>query len=145
MSSPLPHRAELKAQARRLRDALAHSGTPLSQSQALEAIARQHGLRDWNTAHALAPDAPLPPPARWQVGMAVRGRYLGHDFTGRVKAARQAGAYWQLTLVFDQPVDVVASRQFSNFRTQVNATVNGQGVTIERISDGTPHLAVFAV
>jgi uncharacterized protein YfaS (alpha-2-macroglobulin family) len=141
MTTPLPPRAELKAQARRLRAAMAETATPLSQSQALEAVARQHGLRDWNTASALAPAEPA---ARWQVGGRVRGRYLGQDFTGRIKAARESGAYWHLTIVFDQPVDVVTSPHFSNLRRQVNGTLNGQGVTAERTSDGTPHLVVFA-
>ena len=45
---------ELKAQARRLRQAMAERGDDMSHSTALELIAKQHGLRDWNTLSALA-------------------------------------------------------------------------------------------
>ena len=45
---------ELKTQARRLRQAMAERGDDMSHSTALELIAKQHGLRDWNTLSALA-------------------------------------------------------------------------------------------
>lgn len=142
MTSNLPTRNALKQQAKRLREAMVEAGTPLSQSQALETVARQHGARDWNT---LVASAPMQDPARWQVGTTVHGRYLGQTFRGRIKAAREAsGGYWHLTLVFDKPVDVVTSAAFSNLRSQVNCVVNGQGVSVEKTSDGTPHMAVFA-
>jgi hypothetical protein len=154
MTSPLPTRAELKAQARRLRDSLTDTGQPLSHSQALEAIARQWGARDWNTLAAAAPDTPPATPpktppesplARWQVGARVRGRYLGHAFSGRIKAASEAsGGYWHLTVVFDQAVDVVASRHFSNLRRQISCVLNGQGVSAGKTSDGTPHMVLFS-
>ena len=146
MTSPLPTRSELKTQARRLRDGLSASGQTLSHAQALEAIARQWGARDWNTLVAAAPETlPDAAIARWQVGARVRGRYLGHDFSGRIKAAREgSGGYWQLTVVFDSPVDVVASRHFSNLRRQVDCAVNGQGASVGKTSDGTPHMVLFA-
>lgn len=142
MTSPLPTRAELKLQARRLRDRLAETGQAIGHAQALEAIARQWGARDWNTLAAAAPDTA---PPRWQVGARVRGRYLGRDFTGRIKAAREAcGGFWHLTLVFDRAVDVVASTRFSNLRRQVDCVLNGQGTSAEKTSDGTPHMVLFA-
>ena len=143
MTTEIPSPDGLKALAKRLREAMASAGTPMSHAAALETVARKHGFRDWNTAQAAAQrQKPRP---RWQIGQAVRGSYLGHAFNGRIKAAREnTGGYWQLTLLFDDPVDVVASERFSNFRRQVNCLVNAQGVTHERTSDGTPHLVLFA-
>lgn len=132
----------LKAQAKRLRAAMSEAGTPLTHSAALEAVARQHGHRDWNSASAAAA---WEHPARWQVGQAVHGRYLGQPFTGRIKGAREGtGGYWHLVLTFDTPVDVVHSAHFSNMRAQVNCVVNARGVTYEKTSDGQPHLTLQA-
>lgn len=137
-----PPVATLKQQARRLRAAMQEAGTPLAHSAALETVARQHGHRDWNTACAAARSTS---PPRWQVGQTVRGRYLTQPFTGRIKAVSEGiGGVWRLTLHFDAPVDVVTSRHFSNLRSQVRCTVNSQGTTTEKTSDGTPHLTLFA-
>ena len=135
----LPGRDALKDQARRLRGALAEAGTNITHSAALEAIARQWGLRDWNTLSAAAGNsAPV-----WQIGQSVTGRYLGHAFSGRIKSVTQKGTnHTRLTLVFDRPVDVVTSPRFSALRRQVSATVNAQGHTFEKTSDGTPHLVL---
>ena len=77
--------------------------------------------------------------------MRVTGRYLGHPFTGSVKAARQAASgFWSLTLRFDAAIDVVASAHFSAFRRQVSATVNAQGVSPQKTSDGQPHMVLRA-
>jgi len=142
MSTSTPSEQELKTQARRLRDAMAQSGKPITHSEALETVARQHGHRDWNTAHAAAR---WENPPRWQIGQRIRGRYLAQSFTGRIKSASEStGGFWRLTLVFDTPVDVVRSRHFSNYRRQVSCVINPQGVTHEKTSDGTPHLALFA-
>lgn len=135
----LPTRTELKAQARRLREALADQGRPMTHAAALETVAHQWGARDWNTLAALAPDAS----AFWQIGQRVAGRYLGQPFHARVKSVAQTGSrHARLTLVFDQPVDVVASDKFSSLRRQVTATVNADGRTVEKTSDGQPHLLV---
>lgn len=142
MTTFTPAEAALKAQARRLRLAMAERGTSLTHAQTLEAVARQHGHRDWNTARAAARREH---PPRWQIGQKVRGRYLHQPFTGRIKAASDGGSgFWRLTLVFDEPVDVVTSRRFTNLRRQVGCTVNAQGVTVEKTSDGSPQLALFA-
>jgi hypothetical protein len=50
--STIPSSTALKAQAKRLRSALAKLGAQLSHSHCLEAIAAVHGQRDWNTLHA---------------------------------------------------------------------------------------------
>ena len=135
----LPTLDALKAQAKRLRSTLADQGTSLSHSAALETLARQWGFRDWNTLSAASENAA---PA-WQVGQTVSGRYLGHAFAGRLKSVREAtGGHWQLTLVFDQPIDVVTSDRFSSLRRQVSATVNARGVTHQKTSDGQPHLVL---
>jgi len=57
-----------KRQAERLTEILAERGMPLKRSEALEAVARIHGARDWNTLRAgLTPDegdrAPKPVPS----------------------------------------------------------------------------------
>ncbi|MEO1138612.1 MAG: glyoxalase superfamily protein [Pseudomonadota bacterium] len=136
----LPSRDALKMQARRLRDALAQCGTAISHSKALEHLAHQWGYRDWNTLSAALDDAPAP---HWFVGQSVSGAYLGHDFDGHVKSVRATGRdHTQLTLVFDHPIDVVASDRFSAFRRQVNCTVDCAGRTHEKTSDGRPHVVL---
>ncbi|MEW9922465.1 glyoxalase superfamily protein [Marimonas sp. MJW-29] len=140
-TSQIPSRDVLKAQAKRLRADLADRGQPISHAQALETIAHQWGARDWNTLLAMA--ATVYP--GWAPGQRVTGRYLGHPFTGLVKAARQsAGGYWSLTLRFDTPIDVVTSEHFSSFRRQVSATVTPKGVSPQKTSDGQPHLVLRA-
>lgn len=130
----------LKQQARRLRQSMAGDGVTLSHAQSLEAVAHQHGYRDWNTARArIGADAPNG--TVWQVGQQVRGRYLGQPFAARIRSVTEAhGGHWHLTLRFEAPVDVVTSPRFSNLRQQVQATVNARGVTHEKTSDGAPHL-----
>lgn len=127
----------LKAQAKRLRKALAESGTEISHSKALELVAQSVGARDWNTVAAKPrPNAPV-----WQVGQAVSGRYLGHAFTGRVHAVAARSPGWhRLTIDFDTPVDVVASAHFTSLRRRVSAMVGADGMTVEKTSDGQPHL-----
>ena len=49
-----PSRDVLKAQAKRLRADLAARGQSLSHAEALETIAHQWGVRDWNTIAARA-------------------------------------------------------------------------------------------
>ncbi|MFD1509373.1 glyoxalase superfamily protein [Lacimonas salitolerans] len=142
LSPPVPTRAQLKQQARRLRETMTQGGTPLSHAAALEALARQWGFRDWNTLSAAAPETSGPTP-RWQIGQRVSGLYLGQPFAGRIKAVDQAsGGFWRLVLVFDAPVDVIPFAGLSNLRRQVRCTVNGQGVTPEHTSDGQPHVVL---
>lgn len=118
----------LKAQAKRLRKALAESGTEISHSKALELVAQSVGARDWNTVAAKPrPNAPV-----WQVGQAVSGRV-------HAVAARSPG-WHRLTIDFDTPVDVVASAHFTSLRRRVSAMVGADGMTVEKTSDGQPHL-----
>ncbi|MDN5788005.1 glyoxalase superfamily protein [Pseudorhodobacter sp.] len=129
----------LKAQAKRLRKALADSGTEVSHSRALELVAQSLGARDWNTLAATQPNTV----GGWQVGQAVRGHYLGHAFSGRVHAvSAHAGDRQRLTVDFDTPVDVVRSAHFSSFRRRISALVGSDGRTVEKTSDGQPHLVL---
>ena len=136
----LPSRNALKAQAKRLRTSLSAAGTKLPHAVALETVAKQWGFRDWNTLSSAASQASTP---MWQIGQKVSGVYLGHAFTGQIKSVSQRGAnHARLTLVFDAPVDVVTSERFSSLRRQINATVNSDGRTFEKTSDGQPHLVL---
>lgn len=54
-----PSAASFKAEARALREERLRAGMPISHGAALEEIARRHGYRDWNTAHAAPPDMRL--------------------------------------------------------------------------------------
>ncbi|MEL6452763.1 MAG: glyoxalase superfamily protein [Pseudomonadota bacterium] len=140
MDIPLPSRAALKAQAKRLRAALTAAGTPCTHAQALEAIAQQWGLRDWNTLSARAQDSGQ---HAYHPGQRISGRYLGHRFAGRVKAARlMPGGRHALTLRFDQAIDVVTSQHFSAWRRQVNCVVGPQGRSLRATSDGQPHVVI---
>ncbi len=141
MTTPIHNRAQAKARARELRSELSAAGRPVSHSEALELVAAELGDRDWNTASARlsnAPEAPL------QVGDLVAGRYLKQPFKGRVLGVREAGggAAFEVTIRFDEAVDVVEFESFSNFRTQVQITVSAEGVSAFRTSDGVPHMVV---
>ena len=140
MDTPLPTRTTLKAQAKRLRTTLTAAGTACTHAQALEAIAHQWGARDWNTLSARAPGSEIP---GFRTGQRLSGHYLGHPFTGTIKAVRaMALDRHALTLRFDEPIDVVTSSRFSAFRRQVNCVVNAQGRSAQKTSDGQPHVVL---
>jgi hypothetical protein len=139
----VPSPDALKSQAKRLRTAMAEKQTPITQSMALEAVARQWGYRDWNTLSAVAKSNT---PVGWNVGQRVAGQYLGHMFQGSLKAVRAAnGGFWYLTVIFDEAVDVVDSTSFSSFRKQVNVVLNEDGVTQAKTSNGVPHMELRAI
>lgn len=127
----------LKAQAKRLRKALADSGTEIGHSRALELVAQSVGARDWNTV--AAQNRNISP--TWHISQPVSGQYLGHAFTGKIHAVSARAAGWhRVTIDFDRPVDVVASAHFSSFRRRVSAVVGADGLTVEKTSNGQPHL-----
>lgn len=132
----------LKDQARRLRASLADSGEPISHSRSLELVARQHGYRDWNTVHAAIGNRPAVPPVT--LGGKASGRYLNQPFTARVIGveARLEPGRWKVTLQLDEPVDVVTFDSFSAFRSRITATVDADGRTAEKTSNGLPHLVL---
>ena len=140
-STPLPSLDALKDQAKRLRARFADDGQAFSHSRALELVAAQYGFRDWNTLHAAVGNRPPFDP--WRLGARVRGHYLGQPFDAEVLGAQvmtgQPGRY-RMTLRFDEPVDVVTFESFSAFRQRVSCTVDETGRTVERTSNGRPHL-----
>jgi hypothetical protein len=142
---------DLKAQAKRLRQAMDAGGTSVSHSAALEIIAKQHRARDWNTLSALAAQSQTLPPtisnttpaAALAVGQRIRGRYLDQPFTGRILTLGElSGGFHKLTIHFDEPVDVVTFESFSAFRQRVNAQIDENGISPRRTSNGVPHLVL---
>ena len=131
----------MKAQAKRLRESLRDAGQAISHAQALELVARQHGHRDWNTAHAAAGNRP---PVQWHVGQILTGTYLGQRFLGEVHAVERMGesGQYRVTLQFDEPVDVVTFEGFSNFRQRVTVILAPDGTTVAKTSNGEPHMRV---
>ncbi len=140
-SNTLPAVAVLKDQAKRLRAGLSDAGTEIGHGRALELVARQHGYRDWNTLHAAA-DAPSTPGL--SVGQRVRGRYLGKPFAAEIRGLqRLSKAGWhKVSLQFDAPVDVADIAAMPVLRRRVVATVGPHGRTVEKTSDGQPHLVL---
>jgi hypothetical protein len=115
-----------KDHARRLRTALREDGIEISHSKALELVARQHGLRDWNVlvARQGAPEA-LP----FAIGDAVAGTFNGKPARGHVHALARTikPDLWRMTVTFDPPVDVVTSPHFSAERRRVELVVGKDG------------------
>lgn len=140
-SRTLPSLDALKDQAKRLRARLSAENGAIGHSKSLELIAAQYGYRDWNTLHAAAGNRPPFDP--WMLGSRVKGRYLGKPFAGEIVSAQaltaQPGRY-RLTFRFDEPVDVVTFDSFSAFRQRVTATIDETGRTVEKTSNGCPHL-----
>lgn len=135
----LPSLDALKTQAKQLKQALAAKGQDLAHGQCLDLIARQHGLRDWNTLHAKLGNTP---PAL-ALGQHVTGRYLGQPFKGEVISLAALGdSHTRVTLRFEKPVDVVPFDSFSNFRQQVSVVLTADRRTVEQTSDGTPHMVI---
>lgn len=136
---------ELKDEARRLRASLADAGKSVSHSQSLELVARQKGYRDWNTlhaklGHAIGANRPSGPPV--YIGQLVEGVYLGQQFTAEVLGIQlqNGGSRYRITLDLAEPVDVVTFDSFSSFRRRISATVNADGKTSEKTSNGKPQL-----
>jgi hypothetical protein len=137
-----PGAASLKAEARELRAERAAAGTAMSHGAALEEIARRHGYRDWNTAAAALPERAASPV---QVGQRVRGTYLGRPFAGMVLGVQLLSdmAHYEVTVKFDQPVDVSRSTLMGPIlRQRVRATVDLRGVSMSATSDGEPHMRI---
>ena len=138
MTSHIYTRVQAKARARQLK---AEYGATLNLAAALEIVAKEMGFRDWNTASARLSNGP---DTNWQVGERVSGQYLKRPFTERIHGVRelQAGSGYEVTIHFDEPVDVVDWESFSAFRQRVKAFVSPEGVSWSKTSDGVPHLIV---
>lgn len=131
---------QVKAQAKALRAALQAQGNVINHAQALELVARQHGAKDWNTLHARLALRNAPP--ELALGDRVQGRYLGQAFAGRIIGLSGPASHRQIEIRFDQPVDVVQFDSFSNLRQQIRATIDENGRSHRRTSDGLPQLVV---
>ena len=111
----------LKNQAKRMRDHFAQKNIDISHSQALETLAKQHGFKDWNILSAtLKRQSQMP---TWPgIDDDISGTYLGHAFTGKVikTQATYGPSMRRYTIVFDEPIDVVASKYFSSYRQRIN-------------------------
>jgi hypothetical protein len=144
MTTTYPPVGELKAQARRLRQAMADRGTEMTHAAALELVARQYGARDWNTLAALAAKPNGKPASPLFVGAHIRGRYLDQPFAGKVLAlsAIPGSGLCRITIHFDEPVDVVTFESFSAFRRRINAQIDENGISPRRTSNGLPHLVL---
>lgn len=129
----------LKSEARALREERERAGEQLSHGAALEAVAKAHGYRDWNTARAMLPERVQTPV---QVGERVKGIYLGQHFRGLVIGVQLLGdmQHYEVTVKFDEPVDVVTSELFSAFRQRVRSTVDIYGVSKARLGNGQPQM-----
>lgn len=138
--TPLPGLDAVKDQARRLRQTLGASGTDVSHSRSLELVAAQYGYRDWNTLHAALGNRQ---PKGLSIGDRVTGRYLGQNFAGRIVSLAPLGdasGKTRIGLHFDAPVDVVTFDSFSAFRRRIHAVIDEAGRTVEKTSNGRPHL-----
>ncbi|OXT00954.1 hypothetical protein B7H23_11855 [Notoacmeibacter marinus] len=129
-----------KRSAKTLRADLQKDGKSISHGKALELVAHQFGYADWNTLHAAIGNRPT---ADWTVGARVGGRYLGHNFDAEVISVRKVGEGWyRLVLDLDEPVDVVTFDSFSAYRKRIAGTIGPNGTTLEKTSDGQPHLVL---
>jgi len=135
----LPSVAQMKAQAKRLRAALAAKGQDLSHSQALELLSAQYGFKDWNTASATAS---RPNHMPFSVGDRVSGTYMQQPFDGEILSLSRVGpsGQYRVILQFDTPVDVVTFDSFSAFRSRVNVLIHPDGVAVKSTSNGEPYL-----
>ncbi|WP_439636572.1 glyoxalase superfamily protein [Oceanicaulis sp.] len=137
----LPDLTELKAQAKRLRAALVDDGDFITHSESLELLAKQYGFRDWNTLHAQVGNRPSEP---YHMGGQWAGTYLGQPFTGVIHALKKLddGAHYEISFDFDEAVDVVKFDSFSAYRKRVTVTMDRQGRSLQKTSDGQPYLTL---
>ncbi len=130
----------LKTQAKALRQALQVAGTAVTHAQALELVARQHGARDWNTLHARVTRTNAPP--ELALGDRVTGRYLGQAYSGEVIGLSGPASHREVEIRLDKPVDVVAFESFSNWRSRIRGTLDANGRSHRKTSDGQPQVPV---
>lgn len=131
---------DAKHLAKSLRFDLSATGTAVSHSRALEMVSHQFGFRDWNTLHAAIGNRRA---TFWNVGDRLSGHYLGQAFDGEIVSVQKVGDGWfRLAIDLDEPVDVVTFESFSSFRRRITATVGPNGSTMEKTSNGQPHLVV---
>lgn len=125
-----------KASAKRLRTALAEDGIAISHAKALELVARQNGVRDWNTLAAQPVEdnkpvssVPAVSGAPFGVGEMVAGTFNGRDAQGRVIGLEETikPDLWRVTIAFNPPVNAATSKLFSAERRRVQMVVGTDG------------------
>lgn len=131
----------LKSEARSLREERAKAGETLSHGAALEAVARSHGFRDWNTARAALPDRVAVP---FQVGQRVKGLYLEQPFTGMLIGVQLLSdmRHYTVTVLFDQPVNVTPTFMFAAYRHRVVSTIDIHGTSSALRGNGHPQMVL---
>ena len=141
MTPSIHTRDQAKAYAKRLRAEHASRHHEISYSAALELVAQELGYSDWNTLSARLSNAPEQP---LQVGDRIVGQYLNQTISGYVLGLRElaGGRSFEVTINFDEPVDVVTFDSFSNFRKRIRAIISQDGISYHKTSDGVPHLIV---
>lgn len=125
-----------------MRSDLGDKDLSISHSKSLELIARQLGFKDWNTLHAAIGNRSTASPVH--IGETVTGRYLGQSFTDNVLGVQAiAGASrFRLSLNLFEPIDVVTFDSFSSFRKRITCTIDRQGVSAERTSNGDSQMVL---
>jgi len=136
-----PSAQSLKLEAKALRAERARVGEELSHGAALEAVARAHGYRDWNTARAALPDRVASP---WQVGQCVTGLYLEQPFTGMIIGVQLMSdmQHYTVTVTFDEPVNVTPTFMFAALRQRVVSTVDIHGISSALRGNGHPQMVL---
>ena len=131
----------LKSEAKVLRETRAAAGETLTHGAALEAVARSHGFRDWNTARAALPDRVAVP---FQVGGRVKGTYLDVPFRCMLIGVQLLSdmAHYKVTVNFDEPVNVTPTFMFATLRHRVMATVDIHGISSALRGNGSPQMVV---
>jgi hypothetical protein len=134
-----PSAQTLKSEAKTLRQQKAAQGEAMSHGAALEAVARAHGYRDWNTARAALPDRVAVP---FQVGARVKGLYLDQPFTGMLIGVQLLSDMQHMTVTvnFDEPVNVTPTFMFAAYRQRVVATVDIHGISSALRGNGNPQM-----
>lgn len=83
------------------------------------------------------------PPKSCAVGDRLSGTYLSQPFAAQAIAVSMLKPGWvRLELHLDEPVDVVTWDGFSNFRRRIRGVIGPKGHSVERTSDGQPHLHI---
>ncbi|OKH88982.1 glyoxalase superfamily protein [Thalassospira sp. TSL5-1] len=135
----------LKAQAKRLRAALANRDVRVSHAGSLELMAQSYGFRDWNTALAMTRrNATSMDVADLGIGKRFAGSYLGHAVTGKIlglTGTPVAGVY-RVEVHLDHPVDVVASKHFTGYRQRIAARINKECEPVLASGQRGPGLSV---
>lgn len=140
----IPPVPRLKDQAERMRARAAGRGETMSRAEALEALARLMGLRDWNTLRALAARGPEGAPLEAEEKVWARVMGAG-PVAAKVLRVREGGkpGLWRIEVAFAAPL-VAGDRLPAVFegRERMSAEIDGNGISAGRLSSGAPHLAL---